>query len=235
MAQKDGPRRTGRKRSEDGHLTPAQEKFCNGVVSGLTQAQAFINAYPAAKAWSDQSVSRRAWELTTNAGVAERIKQLTQQAREIAAQKAAVSKARIMAEQAVIAFADIRDALDHEGNPLPFHQWPEHLRRAVQSVEFVYLRRGEDEDPRTGQVVARMVAYPSKVRFAPKINALDQLARILGMYEADNRQKGGQTGLEQLPAESRDAIIGRLREIVGSNRSLLAGGTESGGSGGVTH
>ena len=57
-------------------LTPKQEKFCQGIVSGLNQSDAYRAAYDVGVDTKLESVNQMAWDLMRNVGIASRIEQL---------------------------------------------------------------------------------------------------------------------------------------------------------------
>lgn len=60
-------------------LTPKQELFVQGIISGLSQRQAYRKAYPSAKKWQDNVVDNRASELLKNGEVLVRYRKLLKQ------------------------------------------------------------------------------------------------------------------------------------------------------------
>lgn len=87
-------------------LTEKQEKFVAGLIAGLTQRQAYRDAYACAGA-SDRTVDRAALSLMNNARVRARHEELCRRvAREA---EAIVTAKRVLRELAGIAFADIAD------------------------------------------------------------------------------------------------------------------------------
>lgn len=60
-------------------LTPKQELFVQGIVSGLSQRQAYRKAYPSAGKWQDNVVDNRASELLKNGEVLVRYRELLKQ------------------------------------------------------------------------------------------------------------------------------------------------------------
>ncbi len=118
-----------------------------------------------------------------------------------------VSKARVLAETACVAFADVADAFDRDpqGGPLvakALHDIPAATRRAIQSVKF--KRRRLKGDP--GEVYeVEEVEY----KFASKMDALDKLSKKLGFY-ADPADKPKTDGV---PVE----LLTRLLALAGAN------------------
>lgn len=60
-------------------LTPKQELFVQGIISGLSQRQAYRQAYPSAKGWLDSSVDSKAAVLLQNVKVLSRYRELLKQ------------------------------------------------------------------------------------------------------------------------------------------------------------
>lgn len=60
-------------------LTPKQELFVQGIISGLSQRQAYRQAYPSSKGWLDSSVDSKAAVLLKNVKVLSRYRELLKQ------------------------------------------------------------------------------------------------------------------------------------------------------------
>lgn len=89
-------------------LTPKQEAFATGVASGLSQAEAYRQAFPNSRGWKDNAVHSRASTLAATEKVQQRIQEL----REKAAEANEVTIERIVAEVVKIAFANQRDLMN---------------------------------------------------------------------------------------------------------------------------
>ena len=57
-------------------LTPKQEKFCQGIVSGLNQSDAYRAAYSVGEDTKPESVNQMAWDLMQNVDISCRIEHL---------------------------------------------------------------------------------------------------------------------------------------------------------------
>lgn len=57
-------------------LTKAQEDFVNGIISGLSQRQAYYKAYPKSKKWKEKTVDSRASELFAKSEIIGRYQEL---------------------------------------------------------------------------------------------------------------------------------------------------------------
>lgn len=63
-------------------LTQAQDHFARLIVEGKSQAEAYREAYPKSKKWTDKALWNRASELAANSGVLGRVSKLRQEAAE---------------------------------------------------------------------------------------------------------------------------------------------------------
>lgn len=130
------------------------------------------------------------------------VRQRIAELREKDAQLANVQRARVLAEQLLLATSNVVDLFDPEtGRPLAPHELPREVAACVQQVELTH-EEVLDED----EVPVRVVKV--KYRMHPKAGALDSLFKHLGMYEADNRQAGESLG-QALTGEARLTDVAR--------------------------
>lgn len=92
-------------------LTPKQEAYCLARCRGLTQRQAYREAYPASRKWHEGTVDSRASELEHDSEVLGRLSQL----RESAAKEARITRAQVIERLADLA----EDAYEraHDADP----------------------------------------------------------------------------------------------------------------------
>lgn len=174
-----------------------RERFAQLIAQGFTQSDAYRQAFDTT---TDRPTTVWATAATTAADplVSARIDYLR---RDIAAHDQAafyVTRSRVLAEIARIALADPRRLLDEQGKPLPLHKLPDDIAAAVEQVDIL---TGPDGQP---------TAW--RYKLARKTAASDQLARMLGMYAADNRQR----------ADSLADALARLADQTGTGPSLAA-------------
>ena len=179
----------GRSKTTGDHivLTTKQELFAQLYVKLNDASKAYRQVYNCAKS-KDTTIWRNAKELVDNAKVAARIAEIQGKLVE----ELDISPRRTIEELARIAFADLRQLFDADGNILSLDQWPDNLVPAIQSVK---VRQGKN-----GVVI-------TEVKFWSKIAALDALAKHLGLFEKDNRQKGeaAMSVAEAIAAAQREA------------------------------
>lgn len=107
-------------------------------------------------------------------GVKERIRELQQRVEDHIVEKQTATITRVLEEFGHLAFLDVGDAFDENGNLLPIRQMPEGVRRAIAGIEYEDISVGRGEDKQVGRV--------AKVKFVDKKGALDSVARHLGMF-----------------------------------------------------
>lgn len=148
-----------------GGLTPQQERFATGIASGLSQAEAYRQAYPRSRKWADESVWQRASRLAGNAKVQSRANELKAKA----AAENEITVERIQRELAKIAFGDPRDLMS----------W---------GPGGVKLRDSGDLTPEQAVAVAEVTETVTKdggsikLKKHDKVKALELLGRIHGAF-----------------------------------------------------
>ena len=92
------------------------------------------------------------------------------------AERVACTVERVLREYSEIAFLDIRQAFDAEGNLKPIQDFPESLARAISGIE-------TEERFTLGVHTGRI----HKIRVTNKLGALDSIAKHLGMFVERHR------------------------------------------------
>lgn len=162
-----------------GDLTPAQELFAQHVADGKRQAVAYRIAFPKAKAWQPSTVHEQASRLANDDKVAARIKELQAQH----AERLAVTKDKVINEIARLALFDPRNLFDEKGVPRPIEELDGDTAAVIAGIEVLETFEGTGQD-------RVFVGYTKKYKIADKNAALEKLAKHLGLYEQDNKQRG---------------------------------------------
>jgi hypothetical protein len=152
--------------AKPGELTPQQEKFAQGVASGLSQAESYRKAYPAALKWKDDSVHNKASTLARHALVRARVAALAKKVEEAFA----VDTAKLLREASRLAHSDISNIMHPDGKVKLPHELDPETRAAVASFKI-------DEYGR--------IEY----KFWDKNSAQERLFKHKGLFEQDNKQK----------------------------------------------
>ncbi len=165
-------------RNEHG-LTPQQEKFAQEVVKGKSLAEAYRLAYPASLKWKDDSVHNKASALGRNALVKARTALL---AKEV--EKAfVIDRVTVLREIARIAFFDIRKLVNDDGTLVDLKNLDDDTAAAIAGLDVA----------RVGNAMIG-VGEILKFKIADKNAALEKLAKHLGLFEVDNKQKADALG-----------------------------------------
>lgn len=159
-------------------LTPRQEAFCREYVVDFNKGQAAIRA-----GYSSVGASTQALRLLQKTEVQRRIAAF----RERVTNRLEVSAERVLQEYARLAFVDPRKAFDENGNLRPIHLLDDDTAAAISGME-VEFKPGTD-----GYRVA-------KIKLAPKVPALEGLAKHLGLFadkrDADDVKRGAMALVE---------------------------------------
>ena len=184
-------------------LTVRQERFKNNLLQGMDQTTAYENAGYKARGRSAEAAASRLLSNVKFRGEYEK-------ANDMAAERAEVTRARILEEYAKIAFLDPRQFFDEDGNLIPVHDLDKDVSAALGGMDVVrkFYTSG------TKDVI-------KKIKFLDKKGALDSLARIMGMFKDKVNVR--------LEAEVINAILAGLpeelrRDVIESiNRHLSSG------------
>lgn len=147
-------------------LTAPQEAFARHVASGMSQAEAYRQAYPKSRKWKQEAVHVAGAKLMANGSVLERVREL----QAAAAEQSTLDKAKVLTEIAQLAHSDIAGIMHPDGRVKLPHELDKATRAAVASFKIDEFGRIE-------------------YKFWDKNAALEKAAKHLGLYEKDNKQK----------------------------------------------
>lgn len=169
-------------------LTPQQEKFALLVGAGKPGAEAYREAYPRSKKWKPEAVRVNASKLLADTNVSLRVQTI----QTAGADRAELDAADITREIKNLALSDIAGIMHADGRVKLPNEMDQVTRSAIASFKI-------DEYGR--------IEY----KFWDKNSALERAAKILGMFEKDNKQKA--SDLEGLPRELLQAMVKRLKAL----------------------
>lgn len=173
----------------DKPLTAKQEAFATGVASGLSQAEAYRQAFPNSRGWKDESVWQRASKLAGDTKVQSRIQEL----RGKAAEANEVTIERIVAEVVKIAFANQRDLMT----------W------GPQGVKLLDSEELTDEQAAAVSEVAETFSSTGgslKLKTHDKLGALRFLAELKG-YLVKKQEITGANGKDLVPEAPKGVLV----------------------------
>lgn len=180
-----------------GGLTPKQQAFVREYLLDGNATRA------AAKAGYS---ARTAGQIGFNLLKKVEIQEALAEARKALEAKAEVEAVRVIREQAAIAFSNIAELFDFDGDTLrlkSLSEIPEAARRAVASFKVRRHVEGQGENARVVEV--------TEIHLWSKSDALDKLARILGLYDPEKAAPSGVDGTQ--PSETLEECLDRLAGI----------------------
>ncbi len=144
-------------------LTDKQKRFVEEYLIDLNATQAAIRA-----GYSEKTARAIACENLTKLDVQNAISE----SMKTRSERTKVTQDRVIEELARIAFLDIREAFNDDGNLLPINKMPEHVARAIGGMDIDNVRSiGDDETSQT-----------RKVKILDKRGALELLGKHLAMF-----------------------------------------------------
>lgn len=173
----------------DETLTPGQEAFAAGIAGGLSQAEAYRQAYPKARKWKDEAVYSRASALAATSKVQQRVQDL----REKAADANEVTIERIVAEVVKVAFANQRDLM----------QW------GPQGVKLRPSDELTDEQAAAVSEVSESISATGgslKLKTHDKLGALRFLAELKG-FLVKKQEITGANGKDLVPEQPKGVLV----------------------------
>lgn len=158
-------------------LTIKQEKFCQGLFSGLTQREAYKQAYNCEK-MLDATIDSRACELAKEGKIAGRLAFLVNELKG----RNMVTVERVIAEYAKIAFADIKDFLSYETAKVKDGNDPATGEPMYEYKQIVEAKPSSEIDGTMVNEVSIGKDGTFKFKLHDKKGALDMIGKHLGMF-----------------------------------------------------
>ena len=151
-------------------LTPKQQKFCQAVVRGMNQSDAYRQAYDA-KRMSSKTVNQKACRLMAKGNIGARVAEL----RAPVLKKVQYDQARWLEEVQRCAFVDPRQLFDADGNPIAIPALTDESAPAVAGFEVTQEFSGKGDS-------RELVGYTKKIKITDKLRALELFGKATGYY-----------------------------------------------------
>ena len=150
-------------------LTEKQKLFCNEYIKDLNATQAAKRA-----GYSHEAARQLGYETLTKHYIQEYISELRQER----AQRMQVDQDDVLRVWKNVAMFDVRNLYDDDGNLKKISELDDDTAAAIVALDF-------DDISMDNQIIGKT----TKIKLADKLKATDMIARHLGMYEVDNKQK----------------------------------------------
>lgn len=168
-------------------LTDKQRRFCEEYLIDLNATQAAIRA-----GYSEDTAGSIGWENLKKPEIQEYISRLQKKL----SNKLEIKQERVLKEFARIAFADIRKYYDENGQLLSPDKLDDDAAAALAGIEVF-----EEFEVIKGN--KKKIGDTRKIKIWNKLQALDSLAKHLGLFEEDNKQKTQDLDLSNLTTEEK--------------------------------
>jgi phage terminase small subunit len=179
-------------------LTVKQEKYVQGLFAGLSQREAYKQAYNCEN-MTDKTIDEAACKLSNNSKIATRLKELTDELKN----RNIITIERVMQEYAKLGFFDPRNLFRPDGSPKEITELDDETAAALAGLDVQEVYEGYGED-------RKFVGYTKKYKLTDKKAALDSIAKCLGMFidkvESKNTNTNINTDISDLPPEALEEI-----------------------------
>jgi phage terminase small subunit len=154
-------------------LTDKQARFCEEYLIDLNATQAAIRA-----GYSENSAMEQGYQLLQNTSVKEHLKKRQQKLQE----KTGITQERVLNELAAIAFSDVRKFYNEDGTLKQITELDDETASALSGMDIDEIFEFVDGKK-------EKIGNTKKIKRWDKVKALENLAKHLGLFEADNIQK----------------------------------------------
>jgi phage terminase small subunit len=173
-------------------LTVKQEKYTQGLFAGLSQREAYREAFPSSINWKDETVDARACELAKNSKVVVRLEELTNELK----QRNMVTIEKTLAEYAKLGFSDVTDYLEVVTERILVDRDRE-TNEPISEIRQMVLLKDTANIPKDKLAAISEIkqAKDGSISFKlhDKRGALDSIGKHLGMF-ADRHEVTGKDG-----------------------------------------
>jgi len=148
-------------------MKPSRKRFCLEYLKDFNGARAAIDAK-----YSEKAAKQIASELLTKPDVQKFLAKRTR----LIFDAAELEVEDIVRHLIRMAFFDMGEIIDPDGKILPVHEWPEHARRTVQSVEI------EEKLELGGRNKDDAIVTTKKVKIPSREKNTENLGRFMTMF-----------------------------------------------------
>lgn len=166
-------------------LTQQMEDFALAFVSGKSQADAYRHAYPKSVNWKPNALYVNASRLLAQPNIVRRVNEL----RARVASKTVLKRAEVLNTIRIMTSSTVKSLINDNGKFKKPHELDDETCEAIASIEI----------DRYGAI---------KYKFWDKNSAVEKAARVLGLYEKDNKQRADALG------ELLNGLSGNVKGVV---------------------
>jgi phage terminase small subunit len=183
-------------------LTIKQEKYAQGLFAGLSQREAYKQAY-SCENMTDKSIDEVACVLAADLKVKSRLEELENELK----LRNMVTIERVVTEYAKLGFFDPRNLFKPDGSPKEITELDDDTAASLAGLDVQEVYEGFGED-------RQFVGYVKKYKLSDKKAALDSMAKYLGMFTDKVEVSGKNGGPIEYSYMSDAEIISKLAELM---------------------
>ncbi|HBC94826.1 MAG TPA: hypothetical protein DCZ10_18490 [Pelotomaculum sp.] len=151
-------------------ITIKQEKFVQGLFAGLSQRDAYKEAFNTTN-MKEKTIDEKACLLAGRDKIRARLEELQNEVKE----RNMVTIQRILQEYARLGFYDPRKFFNDDGSPKGIQELDDDTAAVLAGLEVMEIWEGRGDN-------RQFVGYLKKYKLPDKKGALDSMARHLGMF-----------------------------------------------------
>ena len=158
------------------HLTKKQNNFCIHYAESDDASRSYRMAYETEK-MKPETINRKAYDLAHNGKITAMVKQLRAEELNRINFQYSIEKEKVIREYLRLAFIDIRKLFDENGQLKEVHELDSDTAAAIASIEVTSSLDGE------------IPTFTYKIKLLDKRQPLQDLAKMLGLFEKNNDQR----------------------------------------------
>lgn len=198
-------------------LTPKQEKFCQEIVKGRSQSDAYRIAFKPQK-MKNKSIHEKASQYMAEVKIRSRIQEL---------QAPVLAKVRVTREQWLekmqsFFLADVRKMFVGPGQLVEIHDLGEHEALLIEGFDV------EENFAKVGDK-AEHVGYTKKVRLTKALPRMLEFGKVMGWYQEDEPDNGPKTII------IRKFVAQEVQHVHNHSNGAILDGMRDGGTASATH
>lgn len=177
-------------------LNDKQKRFCEEYLIDLNGTQAAIRA-----GYSKKTANEQAARLLANVSVSAYVRHLQSKYQK----KLDITQDRVLTEFARVAFFDIRNIYNDSNSLKDIKDLDDDSAAALAGVEVYEVFAGTGKD-------REHIGNTVKVKIHNKIQALEGLAKHLGLFEKDNSQKKPEINLSAFKPDDLKTLLALVKK-----------------------
>lgn len=168
-----------------GQLRPQYRDFCHFLIQHWKKGRAAVQA-----GFAESCAGNQATKLLKREDVQDYLLELSR----ASLAKIDLEDNDVLRGLGYIATVDLGELIDKQGNPMPIHDLPEQLRRALQSIKFGKVTTvTERRNIESGEMIEEITTVTTQVveiKLPDRLKAYELVGRHLQLFTEDDTHRG---------------------------------------------